>query len=214
MREHSSLWIAVVVAGGLLLAGLAGLGGLAMFKTRTAVRANAELERRAADPQQAKDKGPAPADPGPKATEPPAQPPANPTAGERWAKADVRDYATKIYQDYQGNAVAADNKYQGRMVGLVGEVVKVDIVLGKEVLLLKAADLGFAELSELSPSLWCYCDKSERDRLASLSAGHWVAVVGTCKGKGKLSGMVELEGCALVHATATEAEMKRSFQQK
>ena len=221
MRDNSALWIALVVAGGLLMAGLAGLLGMGVLKTRVAVRdaaqeqrlaeaerARAEAEAKLAEAQKGKATGPAPKAPEPKAGEPPA----SPTAVERWTKADLREYATKVQQDYQGNAVAADNKYKGKSVGVVGEVVKVDSVLGREVLFLKAADLGFPELAELSPSLVCYVEKADRDRLATLAAGHWVAVVGQCKGKGKL-GMVELEGCALVHATATEAEMKQAFQQ-
>jgi hypothetical protein len=220
MRENSALWIALVVAGGLLLAALAGLvllgfvgtDGAAVLKQRNeekrrlaeAERARAEAEAKLAELQKKeKEKG---TDPSPQ-----PDPPASLTAVERWQQADLREYATRIYQDYQGNAVAADNKYAGRSVAVVGEVVKVDSMLGREVIFLKAADLGFPELSELSPSLMCFCEKGERDRLATLAAGHWVAVVGQCKGKGRL-GMIELEGCVLVHAARSDAELRQAFE--
>ncbi len=218
MRENSSLWIAVVVVGGLLLAGLAGLGSVMMLKTRSAVRANAEaqriaeLEKQVADLKQTKEKGAAPAGPAPKAPDaPPAQPPASPTATERWAAADVRDYATALHKAYQGNAVAADNKYKGKAIGLIGAVVKVDSLQGKDMLFLKAGEFEFAEF------VVCYCEKSERDRLAVLAEGDWVAVVGRCNGKGLVGGLVgagvELDGCVLVYATKTEAEMRRALQE-
>lgn len=224
MRENSGLWVALLVVGGLLLAGLAGVGAMLAVKTRTAQRDRAE-DRRLAEAEAAraeaeaklaalKEKGTAPAA---KATEPKApEPSASPSATERWAKADVREYATKLHKAYQGNAVAADNKYKGKTVGVVGEVQKVDTLLGKPAVILKA---GAGEFDIVLEHVICMCDNADRDKLAELADGHWVALVGRCTGKESLGGLqigstITLQGCNVVHVSRTEDEMKKAFQKK
>ncbi len=211
MRENSGLWIALLVVGGLLLAGLAGVGAVLAMKTRTAEKARVEDRRLAeAEAQLAalKEKKATPA----AATEPTA----DPTATEKWAKADVREYAKKLLKDYQGNAVAADNKYKDRTVGVVGEVQKVDTLNGKPVVVLKG---GAVEFDIVLEHVLCVCDNADRDKLAELADGHWVALVGRCTGKGSAGGIelgstIMLQACNVVHVARTEAEMSKAFQQK
>lgn len=222
MRENSGLWIALLVVGGLLLAGLAGVGGMLAYRTRTAEKARAE-DRRLAEAARAeaeaklaalKEKG---ATPAARAAEPTApEPPAGPTATERWARADVREYAARLHKAYQGNAVAADNKYKGKTVGVVGEVLKVDTLKGKPVVILKA---GAAEFDIVLEHVLCVCDNADRDKLAELADGHWVALVGRCTGKEAVGGFeigstIMLQGCNVVHISQTEDEMKKAFQKK
>ncbi len=217
MRENSGLWIALLVVGGLLLAGLAGVGAMLAVKTRTAQRDRAE-DRRLAEAEARlaalKEKKTTPAA---KAAEPTTpEPLADPTATEKWAKADVREYAKKLLKDYQGNAVAADNKYKDRTVGVVGEVQKVDTLKGKPVVVLKGAAVEFDIVLE---HVLCVCDNADRDKLAELADGHWVALVGRCTGKGSAGGIelgstIMLQGCNVVHVARTEAEMSKAFQQK
>ena len=155
--------------------------------------------------------------PAAKTTEPKApEPPADATATEKWAKADVREYAKKLLKDYQGNAVAADNKYKDRTVGVVGEVQKVDTLKGKPVVVLKGAAVEFDIVLE---HVLCVCDNADRDKLAELADGHWVALVGRCTGKGSAGGIelgssIMLQGCNVVHITRSEAEMQKAFQQR
>ncbi len=208
MRENSGLWIALIVAGGLLLAGLAGVGAMLAMKTRT-VQQRAKVE----DPKPAEvEKAPPEKKDAPK-----AEPPAAMTAAEKWAGADLREYANKIQKDYEGNAVAADNKYKDRTIGVVGEVQKVDTLKGKPVVILKA---GAGEFGITTGYVFCVCGNADRDKLAVLADGHWIALVGRCTGKGALGGldiggsMVMVQDCDVVHVARTEAEMKQSFQKK
>jgi hypothetical protein len=224
MRENSGLWIALLVVGGLLLAGLAGVGAVLAMKTRTAQRDRAE-DRRLAEAEAARAEAEAKlaalkekkTTPAAKAAEPTTpEPLADPTATEKWAKADVREYAKKLLKDYQGNAVAADNKYKDRTVGVVGEVQKVDTLNGKPVVVLKGASVEFDIVLE---HVLCVCDNADRDKLAELADGHWVALVGRCTGKGSAGGIelgstIMLQGCNVVHVARTEAEMSKAFQQK
>jgi hypothetical protein len=221
MRENSGLWIALLVVGGLLLAGLAGVGAMLAFKTRTVQQRNmidrelAEAERARAEADRLaalKGKGTTPTA---KTAEPKApEPSAEPTATEKWAKADLREFATKLLKDYQGNAVAADKKYKDKTVGVVGEVQKVDIQKGKPVVILKGAAIEFDVVLE---HVLCVCDNADRDRLAELADGHWVALVGRCTGKDiaggfEIASVVTLQGCNVVRIARTEAEMNKAFQ--
>jgi hypothetical protein len=224
MRENSGLWIAVLVVGGLLLAGLAGVGAMLAFKTRTvqqnraadAKLAEAEAARAEAEAKLAAMKKPKGAAPAAKSDGPPDAVPAEPTAVQRWTNAVAREYATKLHKDYQGNAVAADNKYKGKTVGVVGEVQKVDTLLGKPTVILKAGDGEFGIVVE---HVWCVCGDADRDKLAELAEGHWVALVGRCTGKEAPGGLqlavpVMLQGCEVVFIARTEAEMNKAFQRK
>jgi hypothetical protein len=221
MRENSGLWIALLVVGGLLLAGLAGVGAMLAFKTRTVQQRNmidrdlAEAERaRAEAAKLAASKGATPAEKTSEAKSP--ELPADLTAAEKWTKADVREYAKKLLKDYQVNAVAADNKYKDRTVGVVGEVQKVDTLNGKPVVVLKGASVEFDVVLE---HVLCVCDNADRDRLAELADGHWVALVGRCTGKQSAAGleitsMVKLQGCSVVHVARSKEEMDKVFAQK
>jgi tRNA_anti-like len=221
MRDNSTLWIALLVVGGLLLAGLAGVGAMLAVKTRTAERDRAE-DRRLAEQARAEAEAKSAASqkqtaPAAKPAEPKApEPPADATATEKWAKADVREYAKKLLKDYQGNAVAADNKYKDRTVGVVGEVQKVDTLKGKPVVVLKGAAVEFDIVLE---HVLCVCDNADRDKLAELTDGQWVALVGRCTGKGTGGGIelgtsIMLQGCNVVHITRSEAEMQKAFLKK
>jgi hypothetical protein len=211
MRENSGLWIALLVVGGLLLAGLAGVGGLLAMRVR---QDRATVQKPAVTETKPTEKSkPIEPTPAKKAAEPP---PADPTAAEKWANAEVREYAKKLLKDYQGNAVAADNKYKDRTVGVVGEVQKVDTLKGKPVVILKGAA---AEFDIVLEHVLCVCDNGERDKLADLADGHWVALVGRCSGKGSLGGFdlgssIMLQDCNVVHVTRSEAEMQKAFQKK
>jgi hypothetical protein len=224
MRENSGLWIALLVVGGLLLAGLAGVGGMLAYRARSAEKARAE-DRRLAEAERARAEAEAKlaalkgkkTTPAAKPDEPAApEPAADPTAAERWARADVREYAKKLLKDYQGNAVAADNKYKDRTVGVVGEVQKVDTLKGKPVVILKGNAVEFDIVLE---HVLCVCDNADRDKLADLADGHWVALVGRCTGKGSVGGFdlgssIMLQDCNVVHVTRSEAEMQKAFQKK
>jgi hypothetical protein len=224
MRENSGLWIGLLVVGGLLLAGLAGVGAMLAVKARTAQRDRAE-DRRLAEAEAARARAEADlaalkqkkAGPDEKTTEPKApEPPADPTAAEKWVNAAYREYATKLLKDYQGNAVAADNKYKDKTVGVVGEVQKVDTLKGKPVVILKGSAVEFEIVLE---HVLCVCDNADRDKLAELTDGHWVALVGRCTGKGSLGGFelgssIMLQDCNVVHVARSKEEMSKAFDKK
>jgi hypothetical protein len=223
MRENSGLWIALLVVGGLLLAGLAGVGAMLAVKARTAQRDRAE-DRRLAEAEAARARAEADlaalkqkkAAPDAKTTEKAPEMPADPTAAEKWVNADFREYAAKLYKDYQGNVVAADNRYKGKTVGVVGEVQKVETLKGKPVVILKA---GSSDLDLGLETVWCVCDDADRYKLGELADGHWVALVGRCTGKDAvagigLGGMVMLQGCNVVHVARSKEEMDKAFDKK
>ncbi|HET6574446.1 MAG TPA: hypothetical protein VFG68_12635 [Fimbriiglobus sp.] len=222
MRENTGLWVALLVVGGLLLAGLVGVGAMLAMKTRTVQRNTAE-ERRLADAEAARAEAEAKlaALQKQKGAAKPAEPKtpelsAEPTVVEKWAKAEAREFAAKLFKDYQGNAVAADKKYKGKTIGVVGEVYKVDSLRGKAVVILKA---GTGEFDIVLGYVWCVCDDADRDKLAELTDGNWAALVGRCTGKEAVGGleigsMIMMQGCRVVHVARTEAEMNKAFQRK
>jgi hypothetical protein len=106
------------------------------------------------------------------------------------AGADVTTTAAKLFGDYQTNAVAADQKYKGKTLCVVGVVAKIDTdIMGRGVVFLVG---GSGQLDNVV----CYFDKSHKGDVANLTMRDSVAVVGKCDGK-RLT-QVSVTGCRLV----------------
>jgi hypothetical protein len=209
MRNNSALWIGLIAAGGLLVAALAGMVGVAMMKSWPQKRVVAQ-----APPATQREHAAAPTA---KAAEVPAAAPApEPTALDLWKEAPNRETAEGLYKAYQGNAVAADQKYKGKGIALVGVVQKVETdPAGNGILVLKAGDLG--ELSGLGDLggigvgfVTCRMVPADTSKLAPLAEGHAVALVGT--GKGKLLTGIMVEKCHLLHAARNMDELRKAFK--
>jgi hypothetical protein len=208
MRNNSALWIGLIAAGGLLVAALAGMVGVAMMKSWPQKRAVVQ----APPPPTQREHTAAPT-----AKETPvAAPPPAPTTLELWTQAPNRETAEGLYKAYQGNAVAADQKYKGKGVALVGVVQKVGTdPAGNGILMLKAGDLGeLSGLGDLSGIgvgfVSCHVVQADTARLAPLVEGSAVAVVGTCKGK--LVTGIMVEKCHLLHAARNMDELRKAFK--
>ncbi len=94
--------------------------------------------------------------------------------------------STELFNAYQGNEVAADDKYKGRKLLVTGTVASVD----------KGA-FGGLHLRLATPnefmSTMCSMEDSEKSQLAQLSKGETVRVL--CKGQGIVVGSPSLGGC-------------------
>lgn len=216
MRGNSSLWMAALIGGGLLLAALAGLVAVAAMGTRNAEnalrkRAEADEARRVAEEkdklaaeQAAKASTPSTQKTPANTTQPQPKPSSEPTPVDLWQKAAYREYATTLREAFDANAIAAENKFKGKTIGVVGSIVKIDTdPMGRGVVVLAAGE--FAELG--AEIIMCTVDGIDRNRLGDLSAGNWIALIGECKGK-KLTAVI-FDKCRYLHATRTEAEMKK-----
>jgi len=87
----------------------------------------------------------------------------------------IKISATKLYEDYKANEVAADTKYKGKMLEISGTVddVKKDIV-----------DTMYVTLKgdEYFGSVQCYFDNKYTSQLANLQKGQQLTITGKCNG--------------------------------
>jgi hypothetical protein len=208
MRNNSALWIGLIAAGGLLLAGLAGMVGVAMMKSWPQKRVAQ------APPTTQRER---PTAPTAKAAEVPVVAPApEPTTLDLWKQAPNRETAESLHRAYQGNAVAADQKFKGKNIALVGVVQKVETdQAGNGILMLKAGDLGdlsgLGDLGGVSVGfVSCHVVPADTSRLAPLAEGHAVAIVGTCKGK--LFTGIMIEKCRLLQSARNMDELRKAFK--
>lgn len=210
MRNNSALWMAAIAVGGLLVAGLAGTVAMVAFKSSGVQKAAqqrdlAEAEKQLATAIQTQPTGRARTQP----TQPPPPPPAGLTAAELWKKAQVSETAQQIYTGYQGNAVAADQKYKGKLIATQGTVLKIDVdAQGRGVVVFSVGE--FADLG--LEVVLCTVDNADKDQLANLMQGHAVALVGY--GKGKVLNAVTLEKCRILHAAENEQALNAWWQKQ
>jgi hypothetical protein len=97
--------------------------------------------------------------------------------------------ATTLYHDYEGNEVAADEKYKGKTLAVSGTVDSI----GKDI-----SDTMYVTLSSGKQysitSVQCIFGDEHKSALARLSKGQKVTVKGRCDGK---FGNVLLRDCSL-----------------
>jgi hypothetical protein len=121
----------------------------------------------------------------------------------------VSETAHQIYNGYQGNAVAADQKYNGKLIATQGTVLKIDVdAQGRGVVIFSVGE--FAEFG--LESVLCIVDNADKDRLATLAQGHAVALIGY--GKGKVLNAITLEKCRILHVAENEQALNQWWQQQ
>lgn len=97
--------------------------------------------------------------------------------------------AEELVSAYEENAIAADQKYKGKVIQVTGYINDFDEdIMGDPYITLCVDEYGWN-------CVQCSFPDSERKALARLSKGQRVCVKGVCKGKPVIN--VSLEGCAL-----------------
>ncbi len=211
MRDNSALWMAAIAVGGLLVAGLAGTVALFAFKSSGVQKARQERDLAEAENQLAGATTPTMTQPtGRPPTQPTPPPPSNPSAGELWKQAQVSETARQIFDGYQGNAVAADQKYKGKLIATTGTVEKVDLdPQGRGVVVFSVGE-SIGDFNITVGVVHCTVDNVDKDQLATLSQGHAVALVGY--GGGKVLNAVKLEKCRILFTAANEQSLMQKFR--
>lgn len=89
----------------------------------------------------------------------------------------IRTTASKLYGDYESNAIAADEKYKDKELSVAGVVIDMNHGALGELYLVLAGD----EYDLLG--VQCYFSEDYAKRIARLQKGQTIRVKGTCDGK-------------------------------
>ncbi len=96
--------------------------------------------------------------------------------------------ALALARAYEDNEVAADGKYEGKVLVVSGTVESIDTVFGTTSVTLKGKNMSIV-------SVQCFFDDSHKGAIANLKKGQKITVQGTCDGK---SLNVHLKDCAII----------------
>lgn len=101
---------------------------------------------------------------------------------------DYHVTANKLYTEYINNEVAADTKYEYKILQVRGMVatVRKDLLDGMYIMVV---GVDFVE------QIQCYFSDIHADKLGKLTSYEWITVKGKCTGM--VSGIVVLHGCIL-----------------
>lgn len=97
--------------------------------------------------------------------------------------------AVRLWQDYEANEVAADNRYKGKRLRVTGRVRSVEKNL---------ADAAVLDLAGGHPIFWTNAtlDSAQTQQAATLTKGSQVVV--ECTGAGRMMRVPQLEECSLL----------------
>ncbi|MFZ9586155.1 MAG: OB-fold protein [Crocinitomicaceae bacterium] len=102
--------------------------------------------------------------------------------------------SVQLYEDYEANQVAADEKYKDKVVQVSGTIIDISKnPIDEDEIIVKLNGLIDNEYEIMGVSF--YFDKSHASEVASLSKGADLTIKGLCKGS--VIG-VSVEGCSLV----------------
>jgi len=110
-----------------------------------------------------------------------------------YAQEPIQITAQQLYDEYEANEIAADQKYKGKIIEVSGKVNKISkSAFGDEPLI--TLDAGVLS------SIFCYFHESYESQLAKLVKGQSVIVQGVCVGIGFVD--PKLEDCVLIQPTS------------
>ena len=95
--------------------------------------------------------------------------------------------AAQLYADYETNGVAADQKYKGKVILVVGEVENIDRDIMDDIYVTLAT-------GELIGSVQCMFSESHANEASALRKGQRIAIKGKCDGQMM---NVILRGCSI-----------------
>lgn len=99
--------------------------------------------------------------------------------------------AKQLEQEYDDNLFAADEKYKGKLVEVVGVPIAIDRDFNKKPYLNLAAQASGHSMT----NVWCRFNEDNASSLAKVDKGHEVTVQGICDG---LDGDVNLKNCKVI----------------
>jgi len=125
------------------------------------------------------------------ATNPGASAPSNSGAVAPAEKPIAVD-AKVLTKEYDSNELAADGKYKGKLLAVTGKISNIAETFGNITVSLEGSDL--------TKSVMCSFEESEKPSVAALKKGEKVTLVGT--GDGSTAGLyVGLQNCKIAPAT-------------
>lgn len=84
--------------------------------------------------------------------------------------------SAELLEAYKGNAIAADQKYKGRLLAVTGAIQSIEKAFGSSYVTLQGSQPDIL-------SVQCFFPASEDPSLAKLQKGGTCTVVGRCDGK-------------------------------
>ncbi len=112
--------------------------------------------------------------------------------GNKPASSELKVSSQDLYDAFDSNAFAAELKYKGQTIEVTGYVDKIDRSLwGDELYISLVKDKSDYNFETVD----CYVQDSEAAKLAKLSKGKKITVVGVCEGKSFMS--VEVKDCII-----------------
>jgi hypothetical protein len=102
-----------------------------------------------------------------------------------------------LHADYEDNAVAAEKRYAGKPIEIWGEVLRVNVEIGK---------VSFVGSTPPLTGVECLFDKKYEDLLATIRKGQTVSFRGTIAGR--QFGLILLDGCEPIDPPSPEKKPK------
>lgn len=96
--------------------------------------------------------------------------------------------ASELYSAYEGNEVAADKKYKGKLLEVTGTVDAIDSSIGDQAVVRLQTSNSFASVQAKG-------DDKFTDAAATLNKGHQITMI--CKGDGEVIGSPMLKDCVI-----------------
>ena len=97
----------------------------------------------------------------------------SPSIEQEVKKPELVVTATAYFNDYEGNEVAADEKYKGKLIEISGTVAEVRKTIGSY----------FIDLESPNQFLQIACEMASQDGLASVAQGSTITIIGQGAGK-------------------------------
>jgi predicted RNA-binding Zn-ribbon protein involved in translation (DUF1610 family) len=98
------------------------------------------------------------------------------SAETKAAPSDIEISPYQLYKDYQDNEVRADNQYNGKLLKITGTVLTITKDFFDQPFIILDSGNTFTGIQ-------VYFKRSEQKKLADLSVGQTVTVIGRCDGK-------------------------------
>ena len=103
-------------------------------------------------------------------------------------EATVTVTAIQLFADYEANGVAAESKYEGKVLLVTGEVKSIDKAPYSD-------DIYVILSADWPGKIKCYFTKGKAGQASQLVKGEVITVKGKCDGK--FGNDVELKGCTI-----------------
>lgn len=125
--------------------------------------------------------------------EPPKSTPTTPEVSTPKSATDqpIQITAKQLEQEYDDNQFAADEKYKGRLVEVVGVIITIDKDFSNNPYINLAAQASGHSVT----GVWCRFAKEDASSLAKVTKRHEVTVQGICEGMGS---NVNLKNCKVI----------------